>query len=121
MTQPVDTPAQSGKPTPGSWIRNGLTIYVLHHNGEYRKGVPILVNRFSAHIDPCLYQGGTEAEANANAQLMVTAPDLLAALQELADSQEFRRFPTSTAQSAAISNALIKARAAIAKASPQAR
>ena len=70
----------SAKPTPGPWLRDGLTIYALHHDGEYRKGVPTLVNRFSAHVEPCLYQGGPEAEAEANARLIAAAPDLLAVL-----------------------------------------
>ena len=65
--------------TPGPWLREGLTVYALHHyKNEYRKGLPVMVNRFYAHVDDCLNQGGTEAEAEANARLIATAPKLLA-------------------------------------------
>lgn len=80
--------------TPGPWLQEGLTVYALHHIGAYRNGLPVLVNRFSAHIDPCTHQGGTELEAGANARLIAAAPDLLAAA-ELTLRQLKQTDPTS--------------------------
>ena len=65
--------------TPQPWLRDGLTVYALHHNGDYDHGKPRLVNRFSARVDALTHQGGTEEEAEANARLIAAAPDLLKA------------------------------------------
>ena len=65
--------ALAEKATPGPWLRQKMTIYALHHNGSYNRGVPLMVNRFSAHVEDCLSQGGTEAEAEANAALITAA------------------------------------------------
>lgn len=60
-----------------------LFVYALHHAGDYTKGEPRLVNRFSAAISPHLNQGGTMEEARANARLIKAAPRLLEALKAL--------------------------------------
>ena len=67
------------KATPGPWERDGLLVYATHHNGDFRLGRPLLVNRFSARVDAYPNQGGTAEEAEANANLIVAAPDLYAA------------------------------------------
>ena len=79
---------QQAQHTPGPWLREGLLIYALHPlEGEYRHGKPVLVNRFSARIDPCLNQGGALEEAEANVEFIIRAcnshDDLLAALVEM--------------------------------------
>ena len=104
--------------TAGPWVRAGLSIYALHHNGDYRKGEPVMVNRFYTHVDTCENQGGTPEEAEANARLIAAAPDLLAALYLVAGRLE-RMEPYlefQTVQRALNQSALSAARAAIAKA-----
>ncbi len=61
------------KATPEPWLREGLFVYALHHNGDYKKGKPILVNRFSASIQAGTSQDGTIEEAEANADLIAHA------------------------------------------------
>lgn len=65
------------------WLRDGLLIYALRHNGDYMDGgQPMLVNKFHASVEACCGQGGSIEEAEANARLMAAAPDLLAALKQ---------------------------------------
>ena len=59
--------------TPEPWLRDGLGIYALHHNGDYENGKPYLVNRFYASVQACTNQGGTMEEAYANARRIVAA------------------------------------------------
>lgn len=77
----MKTEEKKAQHTPGPWLREELFVYALHHNGDYRKGEPLLVNRFSASIQACQSQGGTMGEAEANASLISAAPDLLEALE----------------------------------------
>jgi hypothetical protein len=76
------------KHTPGPWqiTDDGLVVFALHHDGDFWGGKPLLVDRMSARIAPCISQGGSLAEAQANARLIAAAPDLLQALQEMADA-----------------------------------
>lgn len=60
--------------TPVPWLRDGLLVYALHRfDGRD-------VNRFSANVDAWISQGGTQQEAEANANLIAAAPDLLTEL-----------------------------------------
>jgi hypothetical protein len=68
----------SAKHTPKPWLREGCFVYALH---TWKGRV---ANRFSAAISGYTSQGGTEAEALANARLIEAAPDLLDALEEIA-------------------------------------
>lgn len=70
------------KHTPGPWIRDGLTVYSLVSNG-FRKGIELFVNRFSVFIKAGRSCSAEEAEANA--RLIASAPELLEALIELRD------------------------------------
>jgi len=72
--------------TTAPWMRDGRTIYALQEcvrdgQVQYRRGVAEMENRFSVSVQPG--PGCTEKEAEAVAQLMVSAPDLLAALERL--------------------------------------
>ena len=71
--------------TPGPWLRDGLTVYFLDWDGEWRgsDNRPLLTNRFSLHL-----QGSPQriplAELEANAKLIAAAPDLLAVVRDTA-------------------------------------
>lgn len=64
------------KHIPGPWIREGMTIYSLMHNG-WRKGVEQFRNRFRLHLD--FDKECSEDEVEATTTLIEAAPDLLAA------------------------------------------
>ena len=70
------------KHTPGPWLIDGRTVYALQHGG-WRKGKEVLVNRFSAHVQRV--PDCPEGEAEANARLIASAPDLLAENEMLRD------------------------------------
>jgi len=74
--------------TPAPWKRDGLTVYALTENlsdsVSLRKLVP-LVNRFSAQVQRGGHtEGAGQVELEANAALIEKAPDLLAALMQIA-------------------------------------
>jgi hypothetical protein len=89
--------------TPGPWIREGLLVYALHHNGDFRKGIPVAVNRFSTQVQACIGQGGTAEEAEANARLIAAAPELLEFLKVLMEDQS--AYPWHRAASTLIAKA----------------
>ncbi len=64
--------------TPGPWLREGRTVYALMHAG-WRHGEEQFKNRFYFNV-----QADRECpveEAEANAQLIAAAPELLDALK----------------------------------------
>lgn len=69
----MTTDLKAGEATARPWLRDGRTLYALHHVGHYRDGKPDLVNRFFANFSGCGQGGASEAEAEANAILAHTA------------------------------------------------
>jgi hypothetical protein len=63
------------KHTPAPWLLEGATIYTLHQLSH------VETNRWSASVQP--YIGCPNEEAQANAVLMQTAPELLEALKQV--------------------------------------
>lgn len=61
--------------TEGPWEVEGLLVYALQSDG-YRGGQERFRNRFSARFDFCPHSKN-EAEAKANADFFVAAPDLV--------------------------------------------
>lgn len=88
------------KHTPGPWkiTESGASVYAVHHNGDFKDGKPLLVNRFYAHVEDCRSQGGSIEEAKANALLIAAAPDLLAALEHLLNETMYRDHPAASQQ-----------------------
>lgn len=76
----------NGKHTPGPWLREGTTIYAVVQDG-WRKGEPLMVNRFSVHINRG--KDSTPEELEAIACLTVAAPEMYEALKQC---QEYLRF-----------------------------
>lgn len=68
--------------TPGPWILGERSIYALQQDG-WRKGEPVMVNRFYVQVQPGRTNEGwtPQAELDANARLIAAAPDLLYALE----------------------------------------
>lgn len=90
------------KPTPGPWLIEGTTVYTLHRLAHAE------CNRWSAQF--AAYVGCPREEAEANARLCASAPDLLEALQGLVDMDvAYQRGPK-------VEQAVAAARAAIQKA-----
>ena len=112
------------KHTPGPWLigSDQRLVYALHHNGDFHKGAPLLVNRFSAYVEPYTSQGGTIEEAQANARLIAAAPELLAhAEADIADLEYYIGNPSAwdsfdNEMSERLRRVYDRARAAIAKA-----
>ena len=71
--------------TPGPWIREGFTVFALTNCGR-KKGIEQFKNRFWLRIYG--YSDGSEVELEANAMLIVAAPDLLKALEMVRDADE---------------------------------
>lgn len=75
--------------TPSEWKRDGRTVYALDdYRGDsnllkYKDGVLQQYNRFSCYVDYWKNTGGSEQEADANAQLIAAAPDLYEACEKL--------------------------------------
>lgn len=63
--------------TKGPWLIDGQTVYALVREGRHD------VNRFSARVQSSGLSAADDAECEANARVMATAPDLLEALREL--------------------------------------
>lgn len=60
----------------GIWQVEGRTIYELRQDGTTRKGEPVLVNRWSAHVQGNGPGSATPAELDAIAQRMGKVPEL---------------------------------------------
>lgn len=70
-----------GKWTPGPWLSEDGTVYVLQHD-EWVKGVEKFRNRFSFHVSADR-SGAPAEEIAAIVSLTKAAPDLYAALEEI--------------------------------------
>lgn len=99
--------------TPGPWECDGATVFAVEHHG-WRKGVEQFHNRFYAGVQRGPYTPA--AELVANAKLISAAPDLLAALRDLADDIDERFDMESRSTNPGMKAAVSNARAAIVKA-----
>lgn len=100
------------KHTPGPWFIEQTTVYALNKER-------IQVNRFTASIDRGWGDDGKrieQQEVEANAKLIAAAPELLEALQDLADDIAERFDMDSPSTNPGIKHCIDAARAAIAKA-----
>lgn len=93
------------KHTPGPWLIQGNTVYALMRHG-WRKGVEMFKNRFSVQFS--FDSSCSKEEIESTKQLIAAAPDLLDALVQFVDEFEGCYADGEPA--------MIKARAAIAKA-----
>ena len=91
-----------GKHTPGPWINHGRDTHGLPHS-MIEGGGALLAKVFSVHY-------GDLVQEISNANLIAAAPDLLEALQNMADSYEKYKIDSF------LEDELESARAAIAKA-----
>lgn len=104
----------AAKHTPGPWI--------VSHAGTGRDG-KFVIDEYFVTVDGAdmaiaadIIDPITGKLSEANARLIAAAPDLLAALQELADDISERHDLTSRSTNPGIKNTVAAARAAIAKA-----
>lgn len=88
---------------------DGRTIYALTREGRHD------VNRFSARVQSAGLSAADDAECEANARLMASAPDLLDALREARELLSVG-VPIQHSDLVAVENCLRAADAAIAKA-----
>ena len=72
------------KHTKGEWIRDKNFVYSLIQDG-WDKGKPLMVNKFWLSVDG-LNKYISEAEKEANARLIASAPDLLQTCMDLMDA-----------------------------------
>ena len=82
--------ARANAATVHRWLRDALTVYALHHNGDYAKGLPVMVNRFWIRVES--FPGCSPVEAEANAIFIAAArtdvPDLIAEVRRLRAAME---------------------------------
>jgi hypothetical protein len=72
--------------TPGPWLLEGRTVYVLQPCPDWRKGLPEMVNRWFAGF--CLLnQGAPPAEVEACALLASKSPEMIDILIRLLDGR----------------------------------
>ena len=90
--------------TPGPWLVEGRTVYALNDDGY---------NRFSALVQDA-HTPGDELEANA--RLIAAAPELLEALEDIANDYAERFDMDSQSTNPGMKVVVENARAAIAKA-----
>lgn len=98
----------STKHTPGPWLLDSQTIYTLH------RFVHVETNRWSATV--CPYVGCPTEEAQANAQLISAAPELLEALQWLVKTHPYKQGTIGWSAGSDVRTAITTAKAVIAKA-----
>jgi len=65
------------------WLRDGKLVYILHETGKYRKGEPIVSNKFCLSVYPDYAHGITDQDAEKVAKKMAAADDLLEACVKL--------------------------------------
>jgi hypothetical protein len=94
------------KHTKEEWLVEDTTVYALEFDSFFR-GKEQMRNRFWAHVYG--YRSTPQEELEANARLMAAAPELLSALQAIADLYDTDEGCRSTPE-------YINARAAIKKA-----
>ena len=75
------------KGTKGEWKVIESTVYCLHQT-SWRKGEPVMSNRFWASVQSCPTLKESKEEVEANAKLIAAAPELLEALQFIIDNGE---------------------------------
>lgn len=93
--------------TPGPWEHTGQGDIVGKEDNGYGLG----------YVDVCsVYLRTVRGRTNANSRLIAAAPDLLAALREIADDYADRFDLTCPSTNPGIKSTIAQARAAIAKA-----